>query len=472
MNRIILIGNGFDLANDLKTNYNQFIDWFWEKEKSKLNDKNNWKFHKTTHEIEYHGATVSSQPIQNSYVFEDDFIRQIIEKTRFENMTPFMPPSPQEIIKNIFLKQINSQKTLENWVDIENEYYKALMTVVDNNTSIKIGNDIFKYTQIEKLNEYFYHIKIELEEYLATISKNKTGKIVGLENLIYSKFSFEDFTKKGIDNLIDIAYRKILSLKEKDEKNELSILNTSSSTLRLYSIINALTLKEKPIIHESFRYSLDTRADFVKLLRCNDMENDLLLLPENVLLLNFNYTNTENKYLVENYFMNKTAGYKQEFKINQEAIHIHGELNNPENPIIFGYGDELDEDYKQILKKNDNRLLENVKSVKYGETYNYKKLLEFIESDNYQVFVMGHSCGNSDRTLLNTLFEHENCQSIKIFYHKWKSKDKDTKDIIVDDFSNVYRNIIRNFTDFAKLREKVVDKTNSILLPQSGKNAF
>ena len=29
MNRIILIGNGFDLAHGLKTSYADFIDWYW-----------------------------------------------------------------------------------------------------------------------------------------------------------------------------------------------------------------------------------------------------------------------------------------------------------------------------------------------------------------------------------------------------------------------------------------------------------
>jgi hypothetical protein len=29
MNRIILIGNGFDLAHGLKTSYKDFIDWLW-----------------------------------------------------------------------------------------------------------------------------------------------------------------------------------------------------------------------------------------------------------------------------------------------------------------------------------------------------------------------------------------------------------------------------------------------------------
>lgn len=31
MNRIVLIGNGFDLAHGLKTSYADFISWYWEK---------------------------------------------------------------------------------------------------------------------------------------------------------------------------------------------------------------------------------------------------------------------------------------------------------------------------------------------------------------------------------------------------------------------------------------------------------
>ena len=31
MNRIILVGNGFDLAHGLKTSYKDFINWYWEK---------------------------------------------------------------------------------------------------------------------------------------------------------------------------------------------------------------------------------------------------------------------------------------------------------------------------------------------------------------------------------------------------------------------------------------------------------
>ena len=31
MNRIVLIGNGFDLAHGLNTRYEDFINWYWER---------------------------------------------------------------------------------------------------------------------------------------------------------------------------------------------------------------------------------------------------------------------------------------------------------------------------------------------------------------------------------------------------------------------------------------------------------
>lgn len=36
MNRIILIGNGFDLAHGLPTRYEDFINWYWEQWLQKL----------------------------------------------------------------------------------------------------------------------------------------------------------------------------------------------------------------------------------------------------------------------------------------------------------------------------------------------------------------------------------------------------------------------------------------------------
>ena len=77
-------------------------------------------------------------------------------------------------------------------------------------------------------------------------------------------------------------------------------------------------------------------------------------------------------------------------------------------------------------------------------------MLEFLMSAPFQVMIMGHSCGNSDRTLLNTVFEHGNCVSIKPFYHKWEGGG--------DNYLELVQNISRNFTNMRLFRDRVVNK--------------
>ena len=158
------------------------------------------------------------------------------------------------------------------------------------------------------------------------------------------------------------------------------------------------------------------------------------------MLLNFNYTSTADLYIPQ------VQNYKNKFIIN----HIHGNLNAADG-IIFGYGDELDDRYNKLVQLNNNEFLCNVKSIKYLEAENYRKMLSFIDSAPYQIYIMGHSCGNSDRTLLNTLFEHKNCISIKPFYY--------VKDDGSDNYLEIIQNISRNFTDMKLMRDRVVNKT-------------
>ncbi|MCH7525103.1 MAG: hypothetical protein IIC74_08855, partial [Bacteroidetes bacterium] len=172
------------------------------------------------------------------------------------------------------------------------------------------------------------------------------------------------------------------------------------------------------------------------------------LIPDQTLFLNFNYTFTELLYEDPKRFYNLLEEKYTIPKFN----HIHGTTNIlDKNPIIFGFGDEIDKDYKSIEELNDNRYLENIKSINYLESDNYKKLLEFINSGNFQIFILGHSCGISDRTLLNTIFEHDNCSPIKLFFRQKVNE--------VDNYSDIIRNISRNFNDKAKMRDRVVNKT-------------
>ena len=103
--------------------------------------------------------------------------------------------------------------------------------------------------------------------------------------------------------------------------------------------------------------------------------------------------------------------------------------------------------------------MKNIKSIKYLESDNYRSVLSFLEAQPYQVLIMGHSCGNSDRTLLNTIFEHKNCISIKPYYYK---NEKDG----TDNYLDIVQNISRNFTNMKLMRDRVVNKTYCEALPQ------
>ena len=423
MNRIILIGNGFDLAHGLKTGYKDFIDSYWRNILS-LRDS-------YLERLESVDASILKP-------YEDDFICFQIEETNssvankpdisFKSPSSYskLCPSINELnnkspqfsvglkFKNKFFEDISIQCSLTNWVDIENEYYGALKKLLIMDDAKKRSNSV------KKLNEEFCAVKGLLEKYLTEVSKSE----------IEAKESILDVFKSKI-SLDNIAITKSDLFRESVVESALSHQPVSTHPQTYYPHMLEMV---REIERKKIRQSMG--MDFV---------------PDKILLLNFNYTNTAEKLYV------KGGAY--------EVINIHGELNNKNNPIIFGYGDELDDDYKTIEKLQDNDFLENIKSINYHKTRNYRRLLDFIHSGLYQVFVMGHSCGNSDRTLLNTLFEHDNCVSVKVFYHQIEAGK--------DDYSNIIRNISRNFNDKARMRDTVVNWEDcSPLVPVTEKTAL
>ena len=372
MNRLILIGNGFDLAHGLKTSYMDFINWYLEQ-------------------------ILNAMLTEDSAVSEDCLCKLEIKNTKdcanwfnffFSHslrdlMTREWKYPPFEIISGIkentddfsvtysqFFGTIIRSIETRGWVDIENDYYQLLKTCT--------RSEDYGYT-VNELNEQLAYLKGKLVEYLRTIGTNQYKK--ELHNPMIEFFDPADFSTEGRKKALENMGLEITNLEE---------------------------------IQDNF-------------------EEQKKLRPERIMLLSFNYTSTAKMY----------------GNFNLDFNYIHGDLDHPEN-IIFGYGDELDKNYQDILERNDNELLKNVKSVKYLETRHYKDMLEFLMTAPYQVMIMGHSCGNSDRTLLNTVFEHENCVSIKPFYHMWANG--------TDNYLELVQNISRNFTNMRLFRDRVVNK--------------
>ena len=401
MNRIVLIGNGFDLAHGLPTRYEDFINWYWDQWVEWFRDTHSeiskdtlctFKREKSFTWSSFYNQIFS--PIQKLY--GKDIIDKIIHKEYGVWIGYSFSPFFGSIIKSIETK---------GWVDIENEYYNQL-------TKCTIQGSL-NQKELEELNSQLSYITDLLVKYLNQISKKMPTTIEAISDIIYSPIKLEDVSIEG---------RHFVDEYSKD------CLSKSESVLRA-------KIQQYGLNQDNCFDDIRQLQDIFEIKGVIIGYPQLFMLPDDVLLLNFNYTDIADSY------KRATCG---------RTIHIHGKLNKPDS-IIFGYGDELDEKYKQLKALNENECLKNIKSIKYLESDNYRNVLRFMESAPFQVVILGHSCGNSDRTLLNTIFEHKNCISIKPYYYQ---KPNGT-----DNYLDIVQNISRNFTDMKLMRDRVVNKT-------------
>lgn len=372
MNRLVIIGNGFDLAHGLKTSYVDFINWYWEQLFLKLRVCNDRVYNDGLISLNI-VASANESSWMNVFFFHNELKQQswqeVLKYIRTREMS-------FRIEYSALFNRIMAGFESKGWVDIENDYYTCLKTPLKNPRCGYTVNDI---------NTQLGILQSKLVDYLRTIEiENIRGD---LHDKMLDLINPKDFSGDGKQKALDSIGCDVEDI-------------------------------------EKIKYNHELLENYI---------------PQSIMLLSFNYTDTA-KFFGNN---NLTLNY------------IHGELSR-EKEIIFGYGDELDKDYKELLDMNDNELLKYAKNVKYLETSHYRQMLNFINAGPFQVFIMGHSCGNSDRTLLNTVFEHENCVSIKPFYYK---KENGT-----DNYLELVQNISRNFTDMKLFRDRVVNKEQCLTM--------
>jgi hypothetical protein len=347
-NRLVLIGNGFDLAHGLRTTYKDFLDWYMSEAFKKFIEHGNYQ--DDLIEIKWkHSARFS--PIDNYPKTVEETLDFINGYNQYLDI----------IYKSRFYKELLGPFSKGNWVSIECFYFQKLkgifnlssLTMDVKREQVRVLNQQFNYL-IKKLSEYFVHINDGISDY------------------------------------------KRLS-------------------------INNSRLK----ISDAFKLANISPVTF----------------------LNFNYTETL---------------FRLEYADENEIIHIHGKASDPQgNPIIFGYGDETDSTYQHIEDSGKNIFLEHIKSFGYFKTNNYQRLISIIDSAPYTTYIVGHSCGLSDRILLNEIFEHQNCKRIEIFYHKRKDGS--------DNFTEITQEISRHFRPQNKslMRRRISVKDSKNIIPQN-----
>lgn len=349
-NRLIIIGNGFDIAHGLKTKYSDFIDWLLCSSYNRY-EQNNY-YHEDA------GLCFGYKDAGMSYYLTD--------KSNISGAIVYNLMKAHEghfRIKNNFLGQLISKVHDEKkWVDIESIYFIRLLQ------SFQHYN--YSYPYHESQNASVLKLILKLHEELDYIT-SKLGEYLGTINAGINEHSLMYEPRANISNVLT---------PDRDVKT---------------------------------------------------------------MYLNFNYTDT---------IIKKSYGYES------EVNYIHGRIGYRDNPIVFGYGDEATEEIQRLEHLGVNEYLRKLKSFAYLKTPNYKNLISFIDSDIFEVHIIGHSCGITDRALLKEIFEHKNCDSIRVFFY--------VRENGTDSFEETTLEISRHFSNKQLMRRKLVNKDSMDYIPQ------
>jgi hypothetical protein len=361
-NRIVIIGNGFDLALGLKTSYSEFILWYIRK-----------KIIEELYQKNYSQELINFDEIEQDLLDNIESFKLDINKIKgIKDLLNALSKKSKYTINNDFFKLLINKYENENWIDLEQFYY-------------------------ENLKQIFYKINGDKE--------------------IFKK------ELKAINTCIDIFTNELYEYIKGQQNDERINISRPSMNRLLEKCI-------EPI-----------RIDRLELIERENINKG----PNKVLFLNFNYTDTLKKSLID-----ARVGGKY------SIISIHGNVLDPKNKIIFGYGDDTGDEYKDIENANNKELLIKIKSFQYGFNNNYHRLLSFMENDLYEVFIVGHSCGLSDRTLLKSIFEHKNCILIDVFHYNG-----------IEEYKDKYIEISRHFSNKVKMRKIVMPFFEFNEIPQT-----
>ena len=311
MNRVIVIGNGFDKAHGLKTGYRDFFDNYWETVISKIfSNYQLWiakNFGTLSRPSPYDDCFINLKVIKGkSAVIMPKFCEGIdpyndlcgfIVKLNADNDFAY---TLHLTFKNEFFKHISERCSLMNWLDIENEYYAQLKELLAEN------NAMLRHEKVRKLNLDFDAVKKRLVSYLSEIVPEIELKpFPSIQDVFSSQIQPIEVACGKQRLFIDSIISGIIQLGKGDD----GIVKTD---------VVSEDKKEDPDYLFCRSKEEENRLYVLKRLKDDYLRRDHCT-PVHTLILNFNYTRTAEKLYARK---------------KDEIINIHGELDNPRNPII------------------------------------------------------------------------------------------------------------------------------------------
>lgn len=164
IHRIILVGNGFDLAHGLATRYENFIDWYWEQWNIRLSSSGDKKETDglCSFTLKESVKLASWRWIPWCYKLPEKDMEHLkygmVDIARSDtSLCDFQQHS-------VFFQKICQSIESKGWVDIENEYYQAL------------NHEYFECP--EKLNKEFEIVKSKLVKYLTLVQSSNIDESI------------------------------------------------------------------------------------------------------------------------------------------------------------------------------------------------------------------------------------------------------------------------------------------------------
>ena len=123
MNRLVIIGNVFDLAHGLPTSYKDFIDDFWKTAcDTKQLKKIKYISELVDVDCEFGHSTNDDESLAIEKIYNYKILEQFVDRNYKNRQDGVFVIN----FKNDFFEKICKKNSIENWVDIENEYYREL----------------------------------------------------------------------------------------------------------------------------------------------------------------------------------------------------------------------------------------------------------------------------------------------------------------------------------------------------------
>lgn len=282
---------------------------------------------------------------------------------------------------------------------------------------------------------WFYSSKNHIEKMIEYIRNHYDVLEHVLNNTFLAKlYGGPDKNWFDIENIYfaELTKLKNVTLNNRGTSIVDKLKKTNSEFLELKEFVsqylNSLVVKKDPIIDKFLTVNLKG--------------------VKSVYVVNFNYTSTIKEYFEES----ETVG------IN----YVHGSLE--ENNIVFGYGNDQNADYQEMKNMDIDEFLEFFKTFDYLNNPSYDKIYsEALDVfDDFDAYVLGHSLGMTDKTLLSEILNSDKCKKIHLF------KRKDYLDDVPEQeksFRKLTYSASRILTNERSLRKKIVSFKESKFFP-------